>query len=128
MEVPKPGPLRLLETESWSLAATLEHYYIPTSCLKAQTRASSLDPLRTEDKTGLIPSSGSRCSCFDSNDRCLFIFLIILWLNNFISVVIKNVLMAHSYVGSIAGPGAVPGHVGVGKGPICTDDISYMYC
>lgn len=95
---------------------------------KAQTRASSLDPLRTEDKTGLIPSSGSRCSCFDSNDRCLFIFLIILWLNNFISVVIKNVLMAHSYVGSIAGPGAVPGHVGVGKGPICTDDISYMYC
>ena len=92
-----------------------------------------MDPLRAEDETGLTLSSGSRCSCFGSDDRCLFIFLIILWLNHFVSVVIKNVLMARARVGGVAGTDAVPARGGVwGRVlyvrvtfPICTGDVSF---
>lgn len=75
-----------------------------------------MDPLRSEGEAGPTLSSGFRCSCFDSDDRCLFIFLIILWLNHFVSVVIKNVLMARSRVRGVARTDAV---AGCGKGS-CT--------
>lgn len=88
-----------------SRAAALEHQ-----------RVLYLHPVRNTDMdphvggTGPALSSGSRCSCFHSDDRCLFIFLIIWWLNHFVSVVITKALAAHGRVGGVAGTNAVPAH------------------